>query len=282
MSSELCILTGCGGFFYQCAVRLRSLCRFLNTNGRLPNTVDWKNQFSNYKCDKNTDIDPLLFVDHTSIQIETPNPVPVTNKRQNKFYWHHSNYSTAIPFDLLKPFIKKYFEPSEFVKGLVTDFETEHSIDYSNTIAVYYRGLDKRTEIKSVSYDVFINKAEEILLQNPTVRFLVQTDETEFKDAFFKRFPNNSFCNERMPTKSYNPDAPLERSGIHFSTPIDERPLSAAQLLGAVIAMSKCKWVIATTSNVSFWVVLYRGNSDGVFQIGEKETRPKRIAVPSS
>ena len=256
-----------GGFFFDCTTRLRSLCSFLNANGRLPETIDWKNQFGKYKSNKKSDLTPLLFSDHNNTHIETPNQVPVTNTVTNSFQWHHNNYSTAVPFNLLKPFIKKYFEPSELVKGLVADFETEHYIDYSNTIAVYYRGLDKRTEVIQAPYDVFINKAEEILLQNPTAKFLVQTDETEFKDAFFDRFPNNSFCNEKMPTKSYDPTASLEGSGIHFSTPMAERPFSAARLLGAAITMSKCKWLITSTSNVALWSVLYRGNSDGVFQM---------------
>ena len=52
-----------------------------------------------------------------------------------------------------------------------------------------------------------------------------------------------------------------------FETPQAERAEYGAKFFAAVFCLSKCKHLITHSGNGSFWAVLYRGNTENVYQI---------------
>jgi hypothetical protein len=251
---------GLHGFFSCCTIRLKAIYDFLRIEKRLPVTFDYSTQFVNYRSDESSDLESLFFADPNSITANI-------ELYKDSVEWHDwiSNFDyleNLKTIGELYQFVDKYFRPSQTIQKVIRDFEIESSIDYSNTVAVCYRGNDKCNETKIASHDVFISKAEDILKENPNVRFLVQTDETEFKDAFLKRFPENSFYNKNLKTMNHTPDWV-----IHLCIDKSERTSLGVNILAMVNVMSKCKWLITHTGNCSFWIVLYRKNFDRVYQM---------------
>jgi hypothetical protein len=248
------------GFFSCCTIRLKAIYDFFRINNRLPITFDYSTQFANYRSDDKTDLESLFFTDSNSINI---NIQPSKDLLEwNDWISNFDYLENLSTINELYPFVDKYFEPSETIKKMIKDFEIEHSIDYSNTAAVCYRGNDKCIETPIANYDTFIMKAEDVLKENPNIKFLVQTDETEFRDTFLNRFPNNSFCNKNMKTMSRDP-----KWVIHHIIDKSEKTSLGLNILSMVNLMSKCKWLITHTGNFAFWIVLYRKNFDKVYQM---------------
>ena len=261
------------GFFSACLIRLGLLSTPFHDQQvfSFPEAIDELDMFINYKEDPKENIVPFFFKDYRDVNVD--HLLPFTAKAYSHWMQHRS-FKEHLPINFLSPFVKKYFEPSDIVKKIISDFETKHFIDYSNTAAIYYRGNDKHTESQVAPYEVFILKAEEIFSQNPNIRFLVQTDETEFKDTFIQRFPNNSFFNEELPTVNHDP-----KMGMHLQYQAETNPqndsyvkprdssMYGARFYAMVLIMSKCKWLVIPTSNAAVWAVLSRGNLEGVFQM---------------
>jgi hypothetical protein len=265
------------GFFSACLIRLWLIsARFHDQQVfSFPEIVDELDMFTNYKEDPKENIVPFFFKDYRNVNVN--HLLPFTAKAYSHWMQHRS-FKEHLPINFLSPFVKKYFEPSYIVKKIISDFETKHFIDYSNTAAIYYRGNDKHTESQVAPREVFIQKAEEILSKNPNVRFLVQTDETEFKDAFIRCFPDNSFFNEELPTVNHDP-----KMGMHLQYQAEANPqnenyikpkdssMYGARFFAMVLIMSKCKWLVIPTSNASLWAVLCRESLDNVFQMLNNE-----------
>lgn len=248
------------GFFSCCTIRIKALYDFLRVQKRLPATFDYSDQFFNYKEDKTEDLEELFFVNQDLCNVEISLPEDTA-----EFHDWLSNFNYFEHYDTIKllfPFVQKFFKTSDVVEKTLRDFEEQHRIDYSKTIAVCYRGNDKSQEISISPYSFFIEKAREVLANNPGFKFLIQTDEIEFRDAFVQAFPNNSFYNEKIPAIYHNP-----KLVVHHTLQDKDRSSFAVRFLGMVKAMSKCKIVITNTGNVGLWIVLYRGNLNAVHQI---------------
>jgi len=247
------IVTHNAGLFSCCSVKLSEIINFFNTYKQLPFNVVNDFLFDAYKPYSTYNINNELYENASNIVIEYKNNID----------FHHDHqfipYNT-LDLNLLVPFIEKYFTASKKVKDYTNKLELKYNIDYSNTAAVYYRGNDKCKETGIASYDVFFDKCEELYKENNDVKFLVQTDELEFKDEFCKRFPNSFFINE-IPIISKN-----ENIVIHKLVLPDHRPAFAMRILSMTQIIAKCKHLITHTGNCGLWAVLYRGNSNNVHQ----------------
>lgn len=259
------------GFFSCCTVKLKLLYEFLARANSLPKGII-SHQFMHYQSSVVQDLASFYFKENKNNIKFLPLSIKMTGDGFAP-YWNGQHYKNIKAFDELLPFVEKYFTPSDIVEQYVNKIEKKYDINYSKTIGVYFRGLDKKIEADVPPYETFLEKSEEVLNQNPDIKFFVQTDELEFRQAFLKRFPNNSFYNEEMPTKSsiilnetQDQKEQLQHKGIHFDTPIEDRPFSGVQILSTALILAKCSQLILSTSNVSFWAVLYRGNTEGVFQ----------------
>jgi len=115
---------------------------------------------------------------------------------------------------------------------------------------LFYRGNDKITETKLPDYESYVNYANEILKKNPTILFLIQTDETEFIEYIMTHETRHmKKCNSTV-------DILFKEKNVDFSK----------YYLAITIIMSKCKYIVCGSGNCSIWIMLYRGNNNNVYQ----------------
>ncbi|MEO5646612.1 MAG: hypothetical protein ABIO57_00060 [Candidatus Paceibacterota bacterium] len=239
------------GFFSCCSKRLEGAVWFYNKKHTIPGAVDSSAQFSLYKSDQSVDLTPLYFED---------NSLPIS-------YTGHINFYNEMQFfdysDLdhkgLQLFVKKYFSPSDYVISIVDAYQKKYTIDYDNTCGVFYRGNDKSTETGIAPYQEFIMQAKKIKEQNLNIVFLVQSDETEFIEAFGKELPGFVMIEEI-------PHMHKKSSTIHDELSRKDRAGFGADFFAALLIQAKCKYLITHSGNCGLWAVLYRGSSENVYQ----------------
>lgn len=255
------------GFFSCSTIALQDIVIWSREHKRLPDIVDRHGQYTHYKSQPLQSLIGHFFN-------EQPNDIDCSqwfevsyDNRELQFSDYHK-----LDFAATKPFIDKYFTPSQYVLDIVANLERKYNIDYDRTCALYYRGNDKNREMQVAPYEMFIDKAKEVLAHNKStvahkgltsdadLRFLIQPDETEFLQACYNDLPNCFNFEE-------TPSIPKQDSAIFFELPIEQRADFAAHFLAATIIVSKCKHLITHTGNCGFWACLYRGNVNNVHQI---------------
>jgi len=240
------------GFFSCCSIRLESIILYFNQQKVLPEEVDSSDQFKWYKQMYSTD-------DITYQYFEKQNNLAINYKEiefTNRYQF--LNYNT-FPYQDYIPFIKKYFYPSQEVQQLIKDLEKKYQIDYHNTCVLFYRGNDKATEITLPSYESLLEVAQQIKEQNPNVRFLIQSDETEFLQKMLE-LPNSFYFKDEiryMPRQKATVDHIDINQNLRFSK----------LFLAITIIMAKSQYIVCNTGNCSMWICLYRGHTQNVFQI---------------
>jgi len=247
-------ITHNAGFFYCCSIKLSKIVEFINLNKRLPDIVDSSQQFSWYKKNEKIDITYDYFEHYDNI--ETPEiPCPINYNGNHQFI----DYSN-VDYKCTMPLIKKYFSPSVEITGIVNNIEKKYNLIYENICVLFYRGNDKNRETKKCSYDEYLNYANQIIIQNPNILFLIQSDETEFIEFMTNKFPDNSFyfkdeirhmkkCDDTL-------DKKMKSQNYEFSK----------KYLAITVIMSRCKYIICGSGNCDIWVMLYRGNNKNTIQ----------------
>ena len=138
--------------------------------------------------------------------------------------------------------------------------EQKYNLEYDNICVLFYRGNDKIKETKICDYHDYMEYANLIVNKNPNIKFLVQSDETEFIELMTKTYPNNSF---------YFKDEIRHINKCNSSVDIvmrDKNDVFSKYYLAITIIMSKCEYIICGSGNCSIWIMLYRGNSKNVYQ----------------
>lgn len=253
-------ITHNSGFFSCCSVKITRIVDFINSNNKLPDNVDSSQQFSWYKpprksnSSRNKDITYDYFEHYDNIRnIEISFPI--------KYHWSHqfTDYSN-LDYQNITPLILKYFSPSVEIKAIVNNIEKKYNLIYENICVLFYRGNDKNRETQKCSYNEYLTYANEIIKQNPTIIFLIQSDETEFIEFMTHIFPNNSlyFKDEIRHMKKCNDtvDNKMKSQNYEFSK----------KYLAITIIMSKCKYIICGSGNCDEWIMFYRGNNKNVIQ----------------
>jgi len=247
------VITHNSGFFSCCSVRLDKIIQYFNKNRSLPLIVDSSAQFEWYKpprSHKASIVDTYFTTDSSGIPFRGP-----INYEQ----WYQLTDYKKLNFQAIQPFITKYFTPSQQIQEIVLNLETKYSLDYSNLCVLFYRGNDKATETELSSYDDYLAKAKSIQQENPSIQFLLQSDETEFLELFSKEFPNSFyFKDEIRHIKKSNTtvDKVFKEDNYEFSK----------YFLAITLCMAKCKYIVCGSGNCSIWIVLYRGNTEGMYQ----------------
>lgn len=257
--NNIIYLTQSAGFFSCCSVRLDSIIQYYNIYNKLPEIIDSTNQFKLYKLkgQENIDITNNYFInsDINKINItELPKLILYKENFQGKNY-KNIDYKNIIPF------VNKYFSPSNEILNASSYITEKYDLNYKNICVLFYRGLDKITEFSIPSYRDVLIKARELQEQNPDIKFVIQSDETDFINAALLEFPNAIVFRDET------------RSVYRQITSVDliyqeknENYYYSKLFLAIVLIMSKCKYVICNTGNISLWICLYRGNSNNVFQ----------------
>lgn len=174
-------------------------------------------------------------------------------------YTQHTNYQN-IEYNFIIPIIKFYFYPSLQITNIIKDITSKYSVDYENTCVLFYRGNDKIIETPLSGYNEYIQFSQKIYKKNPNIKFLIQSDETEFIDFFTNIYPKNSFY---FKDEIRHMNKQLSTVDKVFK---DKNSLYSKYYLAITIIMSKCKYIVCGSGNCSIWIMLYRGNCSNVCQ----------------
>ena len=120
--------------------------------------------------------------------------------------------------------------------------------------AVLYRGLDKSKEIPRHKYEAMFEAARKAGGQ-----YVVQTDELEFLKAFTRQFPDSI----PMPGSRQRPYS--KEAVIVGDTKF------AVRFLASLYAISQATKMVTTTGNTALWPYIWRGHTDGCYQITPQE-----------
>ena len=251
---DVLYITHNAGFFSNASICLFNIVKFFNTFKRLPRIVDRSFQYDSYKINRNDNLIPLYFKSIDDDIIYEKNIEVVIPDYSPQF----SNYHNVC-FSDLKPFISKFFRISDRVSEIVTEFESKYNLDYDSLCSVYYRGNDKAGETQIATYEDFIKKCKEIKEKDPSIRFLVQTDETDFLESFLEVF-NDSIHFEELP------HIRKAHTVVHYVLDRNLLPTFGQDFLAATICVSKCKYLVTHSGNCGFWAVMFRGGMNNVHQ----------------
>lgn len=256
IENEFLIIHEGGGFFSNCTVKLFDIILYFNATKKLPILIDSSRQLNLYKYGTNKhDITYEYFEnipDHD---------ITYLNKIDFHEYNQYTNYR-KLNINSLSPFIKKYFTPSENIKTHINNLELKYNIIYENICVLFLRGNDKITETCLPSYEKYIEQAKILYNENKNIQFLIQSDENEFIKRMQDEFPNNSFY-FKDEIRTINKD--ISKAIGHEDK---QRNFEYAKVyLAITLIMSKCKYIICSTGNCSLWIMLYRGNSNNIYQI---------------
>jgi len=250
------------GLFSHCSLKLSQLIAYFNQHKVLPHVLDTKDVFMLYKNTEdirnNIDLTYEYFEHYDKIDSIC---IEYRNKIEFDDYYQYRNYKTDIDYDSICPFVQKYFAPSADVKCIIDNIAAKYELDYDNICVLFYRGNDKIGETGLCEYNDIASKARCILQSNENVRFLIQSDETQFIQYMMHLFPDRAFYFKdeirHIPKQHTSVDKVCKETNFKFSQ----------IYLGITIIMSKCKWVICNSSgNCSIWIALYRGNSNNLLQ----------------
>lgn len=246
------------GFFSDCSVSLKTIISHFNKQKNTPFDVDFSSVFQHFKpTNSSADISKMFF-SQKEHDMEYTSDVKLTSSEDEDQF---SDYK-LLNFKEINPFIEKYFSASAEVDSIILKMEEKYSIDYKNTIAVYYRGNDKCIETNIGSYDEFLNKTLSVCSDNPHKKIIIQTDDQNFLEYCKEKIDNNKLIvfDEIVGIRS-NPN-----TGVHKIMPQDQRAVFATYFLAIVKMLSKSDIIITSSGNCGMWVVLFRGNCNNVYQ----------------
>ena len=250
------VITHNAGFFSCCSVKLDIIVDYINSHKKLPNVVDSSKQFELYKIDKNVDVTYDYFENTNNLSDDEFNEYSKIDYKHTHQFINYLN----LDFTNICPIVKKYFSPSERINDIIKYMEQKYNLEYDNICVLFYRGNDKIKETKICDYHDYMEYANLIVNKNPNIKFLVQSDETEFIELMTKTYPNNSF---------YFNDEIRHINKCNSSVDIvmrDKNDVFSKYYLAITIIMSKCEYIICGSGNCSIWIMLYRGNSKNVYQ----------------
>lgn len=237
------------GFFSCSSIALLDIIVYFNENKTMPDIVDRHAQYSWYKSDPNQSLIAHFFA-------ETDTPIPYEVRTEMTYAPEEPQYSdySYINFEGVKPFVDKFFMPSQYILDKVKHLEDKYQIDYNNTVGILYRSNDKHRETNLPTHEDMIKQARYVSGE----RYLIAPDETEFLEAFSNEFP--TLCmdeTQHMPRKD---------SAVFLELPLSERAEQACNFFALVIMLSKCRSLITHSGNIGFWACLYRGSVKNVSQ----------------
>ena len=252
--NELYCLWNCG--FYSCETQVFNSLLILLRHGLTPDRIDYSLGYRHFKKDPEKDIYPDFHqIDsNQSLDFYTELELPDSNKCQFGLY----------NFNVYNQIISRFFGPSNIVKERKDVLIEKYNIDFSKTISVLYRGTDKGTELTLASPQDYMTVVKNILKEHPDFRVLIQTDQTQVIQYFHNELGDKVFWFDETPSTSTSRViwSLMEDSGrdaIDWSQWFD----------AALRCTSDCEYAINHTGNVGFWLNLYRGNTDNVYQFNE-------------
>ncbi|MBT8550371.1 hypothetical protein G6671_02490 [Polynucleobacter paneuropaeus] len=237
------------GFFSNISTTLMDI----SCNPNKIRSIDNTYSFSRYKDIQNTNTWSSYFND---VDLTIEDPALESNYFASGLY-HHTNYA-ELNFELAKKFINRYFVPSSLVLSQMERLKKKYKLNLDKLICVYFRGTDKSNEIELVPPEVYFDEIDKLIKAHPDHKILLQSDDQIFFDALKQRYPKIITLSE-LPLSD-------NRGGFHNNVENDKFKYSTL-FFAIVLLMSQCKFLVTNTSNVSLWILLYRGHSNNFKQI---------------
>ena len=246
------------GFFSTCNIILLAIIRYYNYYNKFPNEIDMCNAFNWYKNDDEINID----ISNQYFKICENNTFILNSQDINyQHTYQFKNYKKFIDYGNILPIIEHYFSPSNNILSTVEMLEKKYNIDYNNTCAVFFRGNDKCSETKLTLPEEYVKKIDnDILNTNDNIKLLIQSDQTEFIEYMTDYYKNSFYMKDEIRhmkfKKSGTVDFKYKKTNNEYSK----------YFLAIVIIMSKCKYVICGSGNISLWITFFRKNTNNFYQ----------------
>lgn len=246
-----------GGFFSNCNIILSHIINYFNIANELPNEIITVNMYHIYKSYSENDIYNICFK-ATDDSIKYEKCITFNSSGdENQF----SDYK-KLNLDDISPFMKKYFSPTETIISNINKILDKYRINTNvdNLCGVFYRGNDKVKETQQPPYEDFIVKAKEIKRQNSHIKFVVQTDETEFLNLFLTEFPDSIHFSElKTISKSLH-------TNVSRLLGDNEKIQHVIDFVSVIIIFARFKYLITTSGNCEMFIILYRNSTENLFQ----------------
>jgi hypothetical protein len=176
----------------------------------------------------------------------------------------------------LSPIIRKWFLPSSETETIKNQLISKYHIDLTKTISIFTRGTDKdmesRCEAKRMPTSFCLDSILQCLKTSPELEsVLIQSDcqlmTDELSNAISKAKPSlRIIVIDEMYKSSDNQPIHL----FHYKRGDVPDKLNQIQTLLAIVNIMKdCKYVIASTSNITRWIWLYRANRERFIQYAD-------------
>jgi hypothetical protein len=254
------------GFYSCCTIELKGILAFFEIYKKIPRSLDCHQHFIWYKTPDqwNQDIRAQFFLDPDGeddyVNFLDPISVSTLYDKEPKDP-QYIDYS-KIRYQEINPIIKRFFTPSQEILDIETAITYKYGIDTANTCALFLRGNDKKVEIEIPKYESYIELARQIYQENPDIKFLVQSDETDFLYAMSREFPKNHLIlYEEIRAIPKTDHTTVDKVYRHLNHKMSKNFLAIMQI------MSKCKYVVCNTGNCSLWIALFRKTHDGIIQL---------------
>ena len=252
-SQKTLVVSHNAGFFSCCTVKLNKIIHYFNYYKQLPLILDCSKLYEYYKLNNEHDLTTEYFEDYNINK-----SILYKNNIDFSYTYQFINYK-LLCYDKLNSFVSKYFTPSKDVLLMIQKIEKKYKINYENICVLFFRGNDKKTETRLSNYNDYIVLAKERLKENSNIRFLIQSDETEFIEKMLSVFPNSFYFKDEirhMSKQNNTVDKVMTKNILLYSK----------YFLAITIIMSKCNYVICGSGNCSLWIMLYRNNNKNVYQ----------------
>lgn len=246
------------GFFSTTTIILFNIIYYFQNNGINPDTIDSSNVFNWHRYTNNN-----IFFDFFKIgDIHKLDASLIGYNDAEKGSLQFKKY-VECNLDVYFKYVNVYFNLSDNVMYIYQNMIDKYNINYDNICCLFLRGNDKATECAIPSYDKYIKKGKEIIQINPNIIFLIQSDEKEFIDEMILHFPNNIIFKDEIRIIPKNTKMTVDN---HGKTP-EINHKYALNFLAIVYIMSKCKYVVCNSGNISFWILMYRQHFNNFIQL---------------
>jgi len=245
------------GFFSCCSVILSDIVLHINQCGTLPIGVDSSDLFKMYKPNGEQRDITYDYFDHYSKYSE---PIEYRGDINYDWGWQFWYYS-QLDFSRITPLVRKYFSPNEEIMTIVSKMENKYGLsgNYENICVLFHRGNDKHRETQLCTYEDIIQKSIEIREAYPGVRFLLQSDETDFIEELGQLYPDHILFKDEI-RHIRKCDNTVDKVMPHMNYEFSK------YFLAIVIIMSKCKHVVCGSGNISMWIAFFRGGIENFHQ----------------
>jgi hypothetical protein len=239
------------GFFSNCSVTLHAITKYFNETGEFPNNVDFSQTFCNFKEEGRLEQDVYNQYFFFQNQIRATLNSPVIFPLYSLLDYREQSYRA------IKPFIDRYFKPSEAVLTKAENLCQRYKLDLDRIITICYRGTDKHKDTRLGSFETFIDEARRVLEKEPGLDVLVQTDQEQFLD----------YAREQLGSVIVFDELPRTTTDTVMHKVVQGGKLAWAQtFLAAIYLLSNSRHLVLHTGNVARWMCLYRGHTTRVTQ----------------